>query len=277
MKIDSTARTLAKDIALQFGAIKAVEAVTLAGSMTSGYAESGSDIDLYVYAHEEVPVSERENIAQHAARLELDNRFWEPGDEWIDSATGVHVDVMYRSPQWLEEQIERILVRQEAWVGYSTCFWQNVLTSDILFDRTGWFAALKAGADQPYPENLRSAIVAKNYPLLRDNISSYRQQIAKAIARGDLVSVNHRIAEFLASYFDILFAINRMPHPGEKRLLIHVLATCPKRPNRCIDQVEGMLALAARPSDQLLLLLDKMVDDLDQLLADQRLLAQAER
>ncbi len=277
MKIDSTARTLAKDIALQFGAITGVEAVTLAGSMTSGYAESGSDIDLYVYAHEEVPISKREKITQHVARLELDNHFWEPGDEWIDSTSGVHVDVMYRSPQWLDEQIERILVRQEAWVGYSTCFWQNVLTSDILFDRTGWFASLKASADQPYPKNLRSAIVAKNHPLLRSNISSYRQQIAKAITRGDLVSVNHRIAEFLASYFDILFAINRMPHPGEKRLLIHVLATCPKRPNRCIDQVEGMLALSARPSDQLLLLLDKMVDDLDQLLTDQRLLAQAER
>ena len=43
-------------------------------------------------------------------------------------------------------------------------------------------------------------------------------QIKKSENRGDLVSINHRVTEFLASYFDIIFALTEMTHPGEKRM-----------------------------------------------------------
>lgn len=49
-------------------------------------------------------------------------------------------------------------------------------------------------------------------------LPSFDLQIKKAENRGDLVSVNHRVTEFLASYFDIIFALNEMTHPGEKRM-----------------------------------------------------------
>ena len=82
----------------------------------------------------------------------------------------------------------------------------------------------------PYPEPLRRAIVARNRPLLADNLSSFAAQLEKALARGDAVSASHRAAAFLASYFDVLFALNRATHPGEKRLLRARRASLPAPP-----------------------------------------------
>ncbi|HET7095512.1 MAG TPA: hypothetical protein VFI22_18620, partial [Thermomicrobiales bacterium] len=70
------------------------------------------------------------------------------------------------------------------------------------------------------------AIVAKNHPILREARSRYRTPIQQAIDRRDAVSIQHRITALLASCFDVLFAINAVPHPGEKRLLACALAQC---------------------------------------------------
>lgn len=88
-----------------------------------------------------------------------------------------------------------------------------------MFDRHGRLDALRRRFDVPYPDALRDAIIRANMPLLHGALPAYDAQIHKAASRGDLVSVNHRVAAFLASYFDVLFAINGMTHPGEKRQL----------------------------------------------------------
>ena len=67
-------------------------------------------------------------------------------------------------------------------------------------------------------------IIQRNLPLLRANIHSNEHQIRSAFRRRDRVSLNHRTAAWLASYFDILFAANRSFNPGEKRLLVQVQA-----------------------------------------------------
>ena len=63
--------------------------------------------------------------------------------------------------------------------------------------------------------------------LLKDKpFASYYEQIKKALMRNDIVSVNHRITAFLASYFDIIFATNKLLHPGEKRLIKYAQDNC---------------------------------------------------
>jgi len=229
-------------VVAEYSVFQQVEAVALAGSQTTAVSDEASDIDLYVYLNTDLTLKDRKRIAgEFDENPEVGNIFWEPGDEWIDSASGIHLDVMFRLTNWIEEQLVRILERHETSVGYSTCFWHNVLSSKNLFDRNGWFAKLQKKANRPYPDPLRRAIIAKNFPILRNTQSSYLNQIARAIKRGDSVSVHHRMTALLASYFDVLFAINGIPHPGEKRLIEFAENRCERKPLQMRAQIEALL------------------------------------
>jgi hypothetical protein len=182
----------------------------------------------------------------------------------LTQESGIHIDVMFRTKRWIEDQLDRVLRRHEASLGYSTCFWFNVKNSRTLLDRSGWFKALQEKASQRYPEELKRAIVAKNYPILRGNMSSYLHQIELALQRHDPVSVNHRAAAMLASYFDIVFAVNEQPHPGEKRLVEFARILCPKLP---IDMAKHVTSfLSALPDNGVTERAKAMLDGLDDLL-----------
>ena len=263
---------LAHEVAAVLATLPQVQAVALGGSRSSRVDDKKSDIDLYVYSREEIAAEERRRLFEaRTSRAEFGNAVWEPGDEWVDRATGVRVDLMYRDVRWIEEQLDRVLVRHEACAGYSTCFWYNVRNSLPLFDRGGWFATLQMKTRQPYPAELKRAIVAKNYPILRRNMSSYVHQIELALGRGDMVSANHRTAALLASYFDILFAINDQPHPGEKRLVQFAKEMCPKRPQKLAEQVEAAIEAIGRPQ-RLTETVNRLLDGLEELLRGEQLI-----
>lgn len=259
---------LANKVAEQYQNIPSVVTIALGGSRTSGILDQHSDIDLYVYSKEIVPLVKRKAIVEKlgASKADLNLTFWDTGDEWFDRETGIEVDVVHWRPTWIEEQLERVLTAHQASMGYTTCFWRTVKHSQILFDREGWFAKLQEKSNQPYPVQLKRAIVAKNHPVLRAVIPSYHGQIQKALKRHDLVSVNHRLAAFFASYFDVLFALNEILNPGEKKILRFVKEQCSRIPPGLERQIESILQSAAVGDIIVLQELDKMLDGLDELL-----------
>jgi hypothetical protein len=262
---------LADEIAGRYAQIPGVEAVAMAGSRSSQFADEHSDVDLYVYVLDMLPLARRTEVGTRATRAEIGNNFWEPGDEWVDAPTGISIDVMFRTTRWIEDQLDRVLQRFEASLGYSTCFWYNVQNSRALFDRNDWFRTVREKANRPYPRELRTAVIEKNYPVLRRNLSSYLHQIDLALQRDDLVSVHHRLTALLASYFDIVFAANQQPHPGEKRLLQYTECLCPHLPQRMTEQVCKLLSA---PWAEVLRDATVLLDNLDIFLTEQNLLPQ---
>jgi len=241
--------SLAQRIAGLFADRSEVEAVALSGSLGGEHTDAASDLDLYVYTH-------------------TDN-FWGPGDEWFDAETGIEVDIVYFDSGWMGDQVRRVVLDHQASMGYSTCFWYTVHHSQVFYDPNGWFTGLQEICQRPYPELLRQNIIAHNHPVLREIIPSYFFQIEKAVKRGDLVSVNHRLAGLLASYFDIVFAINRELHPGEKHLVQKAVASCEKIPEDMQTELQEVLALSAVGDPELLMKVTRLLDHLDYLLIEE--------
>ena len=270
------AQALLQEITATFAALPQVAAVALAGSQAATLYDTASDLDIYIYCRAEVTLDVRAALAQqHDARNpEIGNDDFGAGDEWVDAASRHAIDLIYFGTLWIEEQLDRVLVRHQPALGYTTAFWSTLRRSIPLYDRDGWFAHLHARAQATYPEALRRAIIAKNYPLLRHRQSSYLHQLEKAWQRQDRVSVNHRVAALLASYFDILFALNHALHPGEKRILRYARELCPLCPPHLEEQVEALLLAQAAPwqSTQLFDMMHALLDGLDRLLRQEALI-----
>jgi hypothetical protein len=258
---------LARELARRFQEFPTVEAVAWGGSQAAAGGDRLSDIDLYVYTTAVIPLAAREALVAElrSSRADLNLHLWDLGDEWYDADTGLEVDVMYWEPAWIESQLDRVWRQYQASLGYTTCFWYTIDHSQALYDRRGWFADLQRQSEQPYPETLRQAIIAKNHAALRRVIPSYAHQIEKACQRNDLVSLNHRVAALLASYFDVIFALNRVLHPGEKRLIERALAHCVRLPLDMAAQLRAVLQ-AACSMDDVLQQTNTLLDNLDDLL-----------
>lgn len=259
-----------EQIANEFSKLDYVDAVVLSGSQTGLIHDEKSDYDLYVYSLKPVPLEFRRELAQKFTDFyEVGNTFFEDGDELniiTSDETNSHliVDIMYRNLDWVKAEIDWVWKKHNAKVGYTTCFLHNVRTSKILFDRNCEFQKFIDELNQPYPKKLKENIIAKNYPLLRKKSASYYEQIEFAISRNDLVSINHRTAALLASYFDIIFALNGQTHPGEKKLVAYTKKLCPILPDNFEEDVENVVKSIG--TNQILTSLDKLLDELDKIL-----------
>ena len=139
--------------------------------------------------------------------------------------------------------------------GYTTAFLFTLARMEPLADPHGHLARLRQRL-ATYPEATRDRLLDR----LPRELPNYLDQLRKAQRRRDWTGVINRRSALQEAWFDLLFAINRHYHPGEKRLLSH-LAELPVQPP---DAVQRWSEAALAPGDDpgLVDLLTELTDDL---------------
>lgn len=250
----------------ELAALPEVEAAALGGSRSGPEHDERSDYDLYIYCAGVPEEKARHQILEKYCRhIEAGNSFWELEDD-CTLKDGVDIDILYRNLDEFSRNISAVVEGHTAYNGYTTCMWHNLLHSRILCDKTGKLARLRSRYSVPYPEELRDSIVQRNLRLLTGNLPSYDAQIKKAAARGDLVSVNHRTAAFLESYFDIIFAWNRLTHPGEKRMVQYAKERAKALPAGFEENLNELFQTLFTDPERAVRTLDRMTAELQKVL-----------
>ncbi len=249
----------------EFEDLDGVEAIGIGGSSASKKADSSSDIDIYVFTSKDIPTEQREKIIQkYSSKYDVGQDYFGPDDEFYVDSMDKDFDIVYFDKKWIEDNYENVWINGNLSNGYTTCFLYTLSILDVKHDKTGWLENLKAQLNTPYPKKLQENIIQRNMMLLKDKpFASYYAQLQKAVKRKDFNSVNHRIAAFLESYFDIIFARNELLHPGEKRLVEYANANCKVLPKDFEKDVDD---LVVAPVDRKTQIASKMIENLKEIL-----------
>lgn len=222
--------------------LEEVEAIALGGSRAGNAFDEKSDYDVYLYCTGSIAEETRKSIlSKYCSYMELGNHFWELEDNCILN-NGIDIDILYRNIDDFGNQVSSVVEAYQSYNGYTTCMWHNLINSKILYDKKGRLLALKERFQIPYPKQLKENIINNNLKLLYKALPAYVLQIEKAIKREDIVSMNHRTTAFMESYFDIIFALNEMTHPGEKRLISLCKQNCRILPNNFEENLSNLFS-----------------------------------
>jgi len=233
----------------ELSALGEVEAIALGGSRAGDTFDEASDYDVYLYVNKQIPNNVRMNILSKYCRIiELGNHFWEYEDNCV-LKSGTDIDILYRNLDDFTKEISGVVDGFCAHNAYTTCMWHNLKFCKIIYDKCGRLAKLQKRYNCPYPRELKENIIDRNMRLLRRALPAYETQIKKAVERRDIVSINHRITEFIASYFDVIFALNETTHPGEKRLIPYCEKNCKLLPENFAENLNRLFSDIAEPQN----------------------------
>ena len=254
--------------------------IAVGGSRAKGIGDEHSDIDVYLFAEDALPASERnawtEQILGRAAQVVS----WERSDVFVEGGTdfwyqGNKVETWLRNVRSVEATLSACLagqIRRECVTWTVMGFYNYVVLSDIhvmhiVEDSDGILARWKSQIAE-YPPALRQAITtqylqeAKFWP---ENFH-YRS----AVERADVIYTAGIVQQVLYALIQVVFAFNKVYFPGEK-MLAATLAKLKMKPPAFGQRVQELMYPGQKPSVEQLraqrAALSVLVDEVERLIA----------
>jgi predicted nucleotidyltransferase len=247
-----------QQIVATMAGLPGVAALALGGSTAAGLADEDSDLDVYVYYHQPLAAA-----ADRAARLGL---LADAGTLEVEIPTfgledhlrmqGKLIELVYLDLDRLSADAQQAYGQGLSSEGYTTALLYILARSPVLHDATGEVAALRGQLQAGYPEPTRVRLLREYPELLR----YYLELLRVSQARDDLLYVQHLRYSLQMIFFNLLFALNRLYHPGGKRLLSHA-QRCAIQPANLAERWNGVARLPADDS-ALADRLEELIDDL---------------
>ncbi len=253
-------------IVTAIGDLPGVVAITLGGSMATGFADDLSDLDVYVYYREPLAAS-----AERAVRLRplADEGTLEVGIPTFGLEDHLYVEgklieLVYLDLDRLSAEVEQAYGQGLSSEGYTTALLYILFRSQVFHDATGEVTALRERLQAAYPEPTRARLLREQPELLR----YYLELLRISQRRDDSLYVQHMRYSIQMVFFNLLFALNRQYHPGGKRLLAHA-QRCAIQPPDLVARWDYIARLSA-DDGAVADLLQEQIDDLFRLIeADQ--------
>lgn len=255
--------------------------IAIGGSHAKGSGDSLSDVDIYLFANEVLPAARRDERVVDELGAEARPESWGVDDSFVQGGTDFwHAD--QRVECWLRStgEMDRTLrgclaggVRREyvVWTVMGCLSYTalaDVHSMKIVDDPHGILARWKA-AVATYPEALRQSILGRFMPEAAFWPENFHYRTA--VQRADVVYTSAIVQQVLHALIQVLFALNRVYFPGEKRLA-YAMQRLPVQPSGFAHRVQELLA----PSSVDVAGLEKQRRALADLVAEMRALVSAD-
>ncbi len=225
-------------------------AIALGGSYAKGTADDEADVDLYLFAHDVLPGGERTRVASEFSSEIEGIVSWGEDVPFSNAGTdfrfrGENVECWLRDVGHIERSIAECregLVRREFVTWTTTGFYNHCCLSDLTvmaalddpFDVIArWKSAVAA-----YPPKLREAIVKQHLAAAEFWPENFHYK--SAIERRDVVYVTGIVQQVVHNLVQVVFALNEVYFPGDKRLDVAMDHLSQQPPELC-ERVRALL------------------------------------
>jgi len=228
--------------------------IALGGAHAKGLADHESDLDLYLFASTVLPAEERANLTRAFAptHIEIVSYGGQPGFQWAGTdfmARALKVECRLSTSHLITTTIQecrRGILKREftCWTptGYCNhCCLADVQSMITLEDPSGIIGEWKALV-RVYPEELRRTILQQHSASVRFWPGNFHYR--SAIARVDLLYTCAIVQQVVYDIIQILFALNRVYFPGDKKLA-PALGHLPVQPPELNARLQALIAPGA--------------------------------